>query len=165
MFGGCRHSGFTTVCSSMCCLCCVWVVIASALSTTGNLVPGVEVDDMGTKSVGNDLDNAWIKFDHVELPYSALLNRFAEIDAEGDGSYRLRVPGVRPFDMIGQVMNNSRLSSSSFISLSLWPHRIVFGHAHSLLMHPNACSVSSAAEWQWRKQPSRIGSLSMPQQR
>eukprot|EP00750_Incisomonas_marina_P001288 INCI1108.6.p1 GENE.INCI1108.6~~INCI1108.6.p1 ORF type:complete len:510 (-),score=80.46 INCI1108.6:178-1707(-) len=76
----------------------------------GNLVPGVEVDDMGTKSVGNDLDNAWIKFNQVELPYSALLNRFAEIDVKGDGSYKLRVPGVRPFDMIGQRLFSGRVA-------------------------------------------------------
>ena len=51
-------------------------------------------------ATGNDLDNAWIHFDHVELPRSAKLNRFADIDE--DGQYALRVPGIRPFDMIGQ---------------------------------------------------------------
>ena len=54
---------------------------------SGNLVAGVEIDDMGTKTVGNDLDNAWIHFDKVELPYSAMLNRFAGIDVEGDGAW------------------------------------------------------------------------------
>jgi acyl-CoA oxidase len=36
----------------------------------GKLVPGISVDDMGRKTVGNDLDNAWIAFDKVELDKS-----------------------------------------------------------------------------------------------
>lgn len=36
---------------------------------------------MGIKTVGNDLDNAWISFDDVELPRSALLARYAEVEA------------------------------------------------------------------------------------
>ena len=99
---------------------------------SGNLVPNVTIDDMGPKTVGNDLDNAWIHFDNVKLPKSAMLNRFAEIDSDGwlscslpvyaaliclfpqfrglvsvspdpVGQYHLRVPGVRPFEMIAQV--------------------------------------------------------------
>ena len=31
----------------------------------GELVPGVSVGDMGIKTTGNDLDNAWINFDKV----------------------------------------------------------------------------------------------------
>lgn len=29
----------------------------------GDLVPGVSVGDMGPKTVGNDLDNAWVRRD------------------------------------------------------------------------------------------------------
>ena len=39
-------------------------------------------EDMGKKTVGNDLDNASIGFENVALPKDALLNRFADI--EGD---------------------------------------------------------------------------------
>ena len=35
---------------------------------SGDLVDNVTIHDMGIKSVGNDLDNAWIHFDNVELP-------------------------------------------------------------------------------------------------
>jgi hypothetical protein len=38
-------------------------------------VKGVTTGDMGRKTIGNDLDNAWIKFDQVKLPKNALLNR------------------------------------------------------------------------------------------
>merc|ERR1719453_2939847 len=47
------------------------------------LVSGISLADMGRKTVSNDLDNAWIKFDGVRLPESALLDRHAGIDAEG----------------------------------------------------------------------------------
>jgi len=45
----------------------------------GQVVDGVTLGDMGRKSTGNDLDNAWIKFDNVLLQKNALLNRFADI--------------------------------------------------------------------------------------
>ena len=49
----------------------------------GKLVEGVTIGDMGMKSVGNDLDNAWIAFEGVKLPKTALLNRYTDIDAAG----------------------------------------------------------------------------------
>ena len=74
----------------------------------GNLVDNVTMDDMGRKTVGNDLDNAWIHFDQVELPQSAMLNRFADINSNGE--YVLNVPGIRPFDMIGQRLFTGRVA-------------------------------------------------------
>lgn len=29
----------------------------------GQLVKGVSIGDMGRKTIGNDLDNAWVRFD------------------------------------------------------------------------------------------------------
>tara|TARA_B100000768_G_C10952500_1_gene238254 strand:- start:168 stop:326 length:159 start_codon:yes stop_codon:yes gene_type:complete len=34
----------------------------------GALLPGIRVEDMGTKTVANDLDNARVWFDQVRLP-------------------------------------------------------------------------------------------------
>jgi len=51
----------------------------------GKLVKNVKIEDMGLKTVGNDLDNVSIHFDHVELPRTAMLSRFTSID--GDGKY------------------------------------------------------------------------------
>ena len=61
----------------------------------GKLEPGVSTGDMGIKTVGNDLDNAWIAFDNVTLPRSALLNRYADVSA--DGAYNLTSAGIKPF--------------------------------------------------------------------
>jgi len=74
----------------------------------GELVAGVTTEDMGKKTVGNDLDNAWISFDNVSLPKSSLLSKFAEIDA--NNAYVAKVQGVRPFDMIGQRLYTGRVA-------------------------------------------------------
>ena len=76
----------------------------------GELLPGISVDDMGRKTVGNDLDNAWISFEHVELDKSSLLSKYARIT--DDNQYELLFQGVRPFDMIGQRLYTGRIAVS-----------------------------------------------------
>lgn len=71
----------------------------------GKLVEGVEMGDMGIKTIGNDLDNAWISFSNVWLPPEALLNRYGEI--KGD-QYVQRQKGIRTMDMIGQRLYTGR---------------------------------------------------------
>lgn len=77
------------------------------LRKDGNLTPGVTVGDMGRKTVGNDLDNAWIAFDAVEVPKSSLLNRFADIES---GQYVQKVKGMPVFHMIGQRLFTGRVA-------------------------------------------------------
>ena len=75
----------------------------------GSLCDGITADDMGVKTVGNDLDNAWLSFDKVVLPHDALLSKYAEVD-EASGEYNMKVKGVRPFDMIGQRLYTGRVA-------------------------------------------------------
>ena len=75
----------------------------------GKVVDGITFGDMGVKTVGNDLDNAWLKFENVEMPRDALLNRYADID-ETTGEYATKVKGIRPFDMIGQRLFTGRVA-------------------------------------------------------
>lgn len=77
------------------------------MRVNGQLSPGITVGDMGRKTVGNDLDNAWISFDRVELPSSALLNRFGDIE---NGAYVQRVKGLPVFHMIGQRLFTGRVA-------------------------------------------------------
>jgi len=74
----------------------------------GKLEPGVSTGDMGIKTVGNDLDNAWIAYDNVKLPRSALLSRYAEVSPSGD--YEQKVAGIKPFEMIGQRLYTGRVA-------------------------------------------------------
>jgi acyl-CoA oxidase len=77
------------------------------LRRDGALAHGVTVADMGRKTVGNDLDNAWIAFDHVRLPKAALLSKHADVV---NGQYELLTAGVRPFDLIGQRLYTGRVA-------------------------------------------------------
>jgi len=77
----------------------------------GELVSGISVDDMGEKTVGNDLDNAWLSFDNVELPQHALLSKHADVvTSKGAAEYVLKSEGIRPFDMIGQRLYTGRVA-------------------------------------------------------
>jgi len=68
---------------------------------------GVLLEDMGRKTVGNDLDNAAIGFDTVVLPRSALLNRFSDVV---DGEVVQKVQGMPIFHMIGQRLFTGRVA-------------------------------------------------------
>lgn len=72
----------------------------------GQLLPGIRVEDMGYKTIANDLDNARVWFDKVRLPRKALLNKFADLDAQGRyvqvGEERMRI------EVIGQRLLTGR---------------------------------------------------------
>ena len=55
-------------------------------------MPGVTVEDMGHKMGLNGIDNAKLSFDNVKVPRENLLDRFAQVDA--DGTYRTEVKGA-----------------------------------------------------------------------
>jgi len=73
----------------------------------GQLCNGIYLEDMGIKTTGNDLDNAWIKFTNVWLPQSTLLNKYADVV---DNKYVQKVPGVRAMQMIGQRLFTGRVA-------------------------------------------------------
>eukprot|EP00937_MAST-01D_sp_MAST-1D-sp2_P005395 g5395.t1 len=81
---------------------------------TGALLDGVSMGDMGRKTTGNDLDNAWISFEDAHVPHGALLDRYAYVDAaggeDGTGAYVQRVEGLAPFHMIGQRLFTGRIA-------------------------------------------------------
>ncbi len=60
----------------------------------GNLNKGVRIRDNGPKMGLNGVDNGQIWFEHVRIPRDALLNRFADVSA--DGTYS------SPFPTVGQ---------------------------------------------------------------
>eukprot|EP00656_Telonema_subtile_P015135 TRINITY_DN17885_c0_g1_i1.p1 TRINITY_DN17885_c0_g1~~TRINITY_DN17885_c0_g1_i1.p1 ORF type:complete len:473 (+),score=142.25 TRINITY_DN17885_c0_g1_i1:202-1620(+) len=73
----------------------------------GKVVDGVHLGDMGVKTTGNDLDNAWIKFDHVLLPKSALLNKYADIK---DNKYVQTTKEKMRIEIIGQRLLTGRVA-------------------------------------------------------
>jgi acyl-CoA oxidase len=73
---------------------------------TNALMPGIRVEDMGIKTIANDLDNARVWFDHVQLPRDALLNKFCEID--DDGAYQVIGDEPMRIEVIGQRLLTGR---------------------------------------------------------
>ena len=62
-------------------------------------MPNVKVEDMGHKMGLNGVDNAKITFDNVRVPRDNLLNRYSDVDDEGNfvseiGSGRARFLAV-----------------------------------------------------------------------
>lgn len=71
----------------------------------GQPVQGVTMEDMGSKTIGNDLDNAAIMFSKVWLPADSLLDRFVGME---NGNYVQRKVGISNMDMIGQRLYTGR---------------------------------------------------------
>ena len=95
------------------------------------LVAGVRLADMGRKTVANDLDNAWIAFDGVRVPESALLSRHAAIDRRG----AFVVPKGGPVHTMEQIGQR------------LFTGRVAVAQARARRIHPSpaACAVPAAA--------------------
>ena len=74
----------------------------------GRLINGIEITDMGRKSVGNDLDNAAIKFTDVILSKDTLLNKYAGIGNQGQ--YMSFEKNMHPMYMIGQRLFSGRVA-------------------------------------------------------
>lgn len=75
--------------------------------TNGITVEGIILKNMGEKTTGNDLDNAWIHFRNVIIPKDSLLNRFADIF---DDKYIRKIKGLNSVQMIGQRLFTGRVA-------------------------------------------------------
>eukprot|EP00928_Gymnodinium_smaydae_P020617 TRINITY_DN17972_c0_g1_i1.p1 TRINITY_DN17972_c0_g1~~TRINITY_DN17972_c0_g1_i1.p1 ORF type:complete len:501 (-),score=122.52 TRINITY_DN17972_c0_g1_i1:35-1432(-) len=80
------------------------------LRRNGKVVPGVELADMGRKTVGNDLDNAWIALHGVRIPHDTLLCRYGEVKPGNGGTYISKVKGISNMGMIGQRLFSGRVA-------------------------------------------------------
>jgi acyl-CoA oxidase len=102
----------------------------------GEPVPGVTIEDNGLKMGLNGVDNGRIWFDQVRVPRIEMLNRFADITA--DGLYRsdIQSQGARFFAMIGTLVSgrisiaataNSAAKSALAIAVRYAARRRQFG--------------------------------------
>lgn len=76
-------------------------------SASGDLLPGVTLEDMGLKTVANDLDNARVGLKSFYAPKSALLSRFAEIR---DDKYVQTTQERMRIEILGQRLLTGRLA-------------------------------------------------------
>ncbi|MFF0339782.1 acyl-CoA dehydrogenase [Kribbella sp. NPDC004875] len=70
----------------------------------GAALPGVTLSDCGPKLGLNGVDNGRIVFDQVRVPRAALLDRYAQVDAEGNYISPIENPDRRFFTMLGTLV-------------------------------------------------------------
>jgi acyl-CoA oxidase len=80
---------------------CLLVPIRGA---DGAALPGVTLSDCGPKLGLNGVDNGRIVFDQVRVPRDALLDRYAQVDANGNYSSAIENPDRRFFTMLGTLV-------------------------------------------------------------
>lgn len=64
-------------------------IVPLRVQGSGDVLPGVEVGDIGLKSSWNEVDNAWIRFNGMRIPRENLLNKFADVSPTGE--YELKI--------------------------------------------------------------------------
>ncbi len=78
----------------------------------GAALPGIEITDCGRKLGLNGVDNGRLMFDHVRVPRENLLDRFAQVDADGNYTSPIASPSKRFFTMLGTLVGG-RVSVAS----------------------------------------------------
>ena len=70
----------------------------------GQILPGVRIEDSGHKMGLNGVDNGRLWFDSVRVPRTNLLDRFAQVTADGTYTSPIASEGKRFFVMLGTLV-------------------------------------------------------------
>ncbi len=82
----------------------VHAVLVPIRNDSGDLLPGIRVEDNGRKLGLNGVDNGRIWFEHVRVPRENLLNRFGQITLLGRYESEIPNPSKRFFTMLGTLV-------------------------------------------------------------
>ncbi|MEJ4089628.1 acyl-CoA dehydrogenase [Galbibacter orientalis] len=82
----------------------VHAILTRIRNKDGNLMPGVKVEDNGYKLGLNGVDNGKIWFSNVAVPRENLLNRYGDIDKDGNYTSPIENPNKRFFTMLGTLV-------------------------------------------------------------
>lgn len=80
---------------------CFYVELTDA---KGKDLPGITREDDGLKGGLNGIDNGRLGFDNIRIPRENLLNRYGDVDANGDYTSSIDSPGRRFFTMLGSLV-------------------------------------------------------------
>ena len=96
----------------------------------GNPCEGVELSDCGHKLGLNGVDNGRISFDQVRVPREALLDRYAEVSADGTYYSPIENPNRRFFTMLGTLIQGRVSVCGGAISAAKLAQTIAVRHAN-----------------------------------
>jgi acyl-CoA oxidase len=82
----------------------------------GRLCKGVRIEDSGEKMGLHGVDNGTIWFENVRVPREALLNRYANVSAEGEYSSPIENPNKRFFTTLGTLVQGRVSVSGASVS-------------------------------------------------
>src|SRR5919206_2108515 len=84
----------------------------------GNPLPGIRIEDCGAKLGLDGVDNGRIWFDHVRVPRENLLDRYAQVSADGVYTSEIENPTRRFFTMLGTLIQGRVSVCGASISAS-----------------------------------------------
>jgi acyl-CoA oxidase len=82
----------------------VHALVVAIRDQAGELSPGVRIEDCGPKLGLNGVDNGRVWFDGVRVPRESLLNRYADVTADGIYTSPIDSPDRRFFTMLGTLV-------------------------------------------------------------
>jgi acyl-CoA oxidase len=82
----------------------VHALVVELREPDGRLCDGVRIEDCGEKMGLGGVDNGRIWFDGVRVPRTALLNRYGDVNADGQYSSPIEHSGKRFFTMLGTLV-------------------------------------------------------------
>ncbi len=82
----------------------VHAVLVPVRNKSGELLPGIVVEDNGYKMGLNGVDNGRIWFNQVRVPKENLLNKYGDIDDQGNYKSPLKNASKRFFTMLGALV-------------------------------------------------------------
>jgi acyl-CoA oxidase len=68
-------------------------------------MPGVSIVDMGHKMGQNGVDNAALKFDHVRIPRVNMMNKFTDVDENGNFNSKIKKLSGRFFTVTEKLLS------------------------------------------------------------
>ena len=84
----------------------------------GEPLPDIRLEDNGQKLGLNGVDNGRIWFDHVRVPRAEMLDRFAQVEADGSYTSTIKNPAARFFTTLGTLVGGRVSVGHSGLSIA-----------------------------------------------
>jgi acyl-CoA oxidase len=94
----------------------VHALLVPLRSDSGEVLPGIRIEDNGPKGGLNGVDNGRIWFDRVRIPRTALLDRFSTVHPDGRYESSITSPARRFFTTLGTLVGGRVSVASASIS-------------------------------------------------